>query len=198
MNCANKVVVIGFKVDTIAADESFTQTDLGDRVLRLNTEVREVGPVKQKGFYLAFQDVGACIALVSVKVSERGGVTYVCMNCDHQLVNFICFTRPATLQLSVFCLSRKVFYKRCPSTLRNLAAFPDTVPHMDSSSLVEVRGACVENAEERDTPKLYCGADGDWLVPLGRCVCSIGHEEKDGYCLGELFGMFLRACVCLY
>uniref|UniRef100_A0A3B5BC09 receptor protein-tyrosine kinase n=1 Tax=Stegastes partitus TaxID=144197 RepID=A0A3B5BC09_9TELE len=144
------VFVIDFKVDTIAADESFTQTDLGDRVLRLNTEVREVGPVTQKGFYLAFQDVGACIALVSVKV----------------------------------------FYKRCPSTLRNLAAFPDTVPHMDSSSLVEVRGACVENAEERDTPKLYCGADGDWLVPLGRCVCSIGHEETDGYCRACKPGFF--------
>ncbi|XP_051918414.1 ephrin type-A receptor 6-like isoform X1 [Hippocampus zosterae] len=130
------------KVDTIAADESFTQTDLGDRVLRLNTEIREVGPLAQRGFYLAFQDVGACIALVSVKV----------------------------------------FYKRCPSTLRNLAVFPDTVPHRDSSSLVEVKGACVENAEEKDTPKLYCGADGDWLVPLGHCVCSIGHEEKDGHC----------------
>uniref|UniRef100_A0A8C1P0H3 Ephrin type-A receptor 6 n=1 Tax=Cyprinus carpio TaxID=7962 RepID=A0A8C1P0H3_CYPCA len=121
------------KIDTIAADESFTQTDLGDRVLRLNTEVREVGPIARKGFYLAFQDVGACIALVSVRV----------------------------------------YYKKCPSTLRNLAAFPDTVPRVDSSSLVEVRGACVENAEERDTPRLYCGADGDWLVPLGRCVCSI-------------------------
>uniref|UniRef100_A0A669ECK4 Ephrin type-A receptor 6 n=1 Tax=Oreochromis niloticus TaxID=8128 RepID=A0A669ECK4_ORENI len=138
------------KVDTIAADESFTQTDLGDRVLRLNTEVREVGPITQKGFYLAFQDVGACIALVSVKV----------------------------------------FYKRCPSTLRNLAAFPETVPQMDSSSLVEVRGSCVENAEERDTPKLYCGADGDWLVPLGRCVCSIGHEEMDGYCQACKPGFF--------
>lgn len=69
---------------------------------------------------------------------------------------------------------------------------------MDSSSLVEVRGACVENAEERDTPKLYCGADGDWLVPLGRCVCSIGHEETDGYCRGEKwFGCFcehVRLC----
>ncbi|KAG7264687.1 hypothetical protein CRUP_035346 [Coryphaenoides rupestris] len=61
-----------YPVDTIAADESFTQTDLGDRVLRLNTEVREVGPVTRKGFYLAFQDVGACIALVSVKVSHKG------------------------------------------------------------------------------------------------------------------------------
>lgn len=102
--------------------------------------------------------------------------------------------------MSYFTVLHKVFYKRCPSTLRNLAAFPDTVPHMDSSSLVEVRGACVENAEERDTPKLYCGADGDWLVPLGRCVCSIGHEEMDGYCRGEkwfyMFGLSVCVCVC--
>lgn len=193
-----KYVVVGFKVDTIAADESFTQTDLGDRVLRLNTEVREVGPVTQKGFYLAFQDVGACIALVSVKVSEQAGVTYVCMNYSHELVSFISFTRLALLQLPACPCHIKVFYKRCPSTLRNLAAFPDTVPHMDSSSLVEVRGACVENAEERDTPKLYCGADGDWLVPLGSCVCSIGHEEMDGYCRGEkCVWMFLCACMCV-
>ncbi|XP_067372827.1 ephrin type-A receptor 6-like isoform X4 [Channa argus] len=130
------------KIDTIAADESFTQMDLGDRILKLNTEVREVGPMTRKGFYLAFQDIGACIALVSVKV----------------------------------------YYKKCPFTLRNLASFPDTVPRVDSSSLVEVRGACVDHAEERDTPKLFCGADGDWLVPLGRCVCSVGYEEIDSSC----------------
>lgn len=180
-------------MDTIAADESFTQTDLGDRVLRLNTEVREVGPVTQKGFYLAFQDVGACIALVSVKVSEQRW----CDLCLHELQPCTCQfyffhkTGSTSTSFTSLSLSHKVFYKRCPSTLRNLAAFPDTVPHMDSSSLVEVRGACVENAEERDTPKLYCGADGDWLVPLGRCVCSIGHEETDGYCRG-------KKCVCTH
>lgn len=65
---------------------------------------------------------------------------------------------------------------------------------MDSSSLVEVRGVCVENAEERDTPKLYCGADGDWLVPLGGCFCSIGHEEMDGYCRGEML-FWIWICV---
>ncbi|XP_029314518.1 ephrin type-A receptor 6 [Cottoperca gobio] len=130
------------KIDTIAADESFTQMDLGDRILKLNTEVREVGPMTRKGFYLAFQDIGACIALVSVRV----------------------------------------YYKKCPFTLRNLASFPDTVPRVDSSSLVEVRGACIDHAEERDTPKLFCGADGDWLVPLGRCVCSVAYEEIDGSC----------------
>ncbi|XP_047193293.1 ephrin type-A receptor 6-like isoform X2 [Scophthalmus maximus] len=131
------------KIDTIAADESFTQMDLGDRILKLNTEVREVGPMTRKGFYLAFQDIGACIALVSVRV----------------------------------------YYKKCPFTLRNLASFPDTVPRVDSSSLVEVRGACIDHAEERDTPKLFCGADGDWLVPLGKCVCSVGYEEIDGSCV---------------
>ncbi|XP_069725354.1 ephrin type-A receptor 6 isoform X4 [Phaenicophaeus curvirostris] len=130
------------KIDTIAADESFTQMDLGDRILKLNTEVREVGPINKKGFYLAFQDIGACIALVSVRV----------------------------------------YYKKCPFTVRNLAVFPDTIPRVDSSSLVEVRGSCVKSAEERDTPKLYCGADGDWLVPLGRCICSVGYEEVDGSC----------------
>ncbi|XP_077198336.1 ephrin type-A receptor 6 isoform X3 [Paroedura picta] len=130
------------KIDTIAADESFTQMDLGDRILKLNTEVREVGPINRKGFFLAFQDIGACIALVSVRV----------------------------------------YYKKCPFTVRNLAMFPDTIPRVDSSSLVEVRGSCVKSAEERDTPKLYCGADGDWLVPLGRCICSIGYEEVDGSC----------------
>ncbi|XP_048348565.1 ephrin type-A receptor 6 isoform X2 [Sphaerodactylus townsendi] len=130
------------KIDTIAADESFTQMDLGDRILKLNTEVREVGPINRKGFFLAFQDIGACIALVSVRV----------------------------------------YYKKCPFTVRNLAMFPDTIPRVDSSSLVEVRGSCVKSAEERDTPKLYCGADGDWLVPLGRCICSVGYEEMDGSC----------------
>ncbi|XP_044522869.1 ephrin type-A receptor 6 [Gracilinanus agilis] len=130
------------KIDTIAADESFTQMDLGDRILKLNTEVREVGPINRKGFFLAFQDIGACIALVSVRV----------------------------------------FYKKCPFTVRNLAMFPDTIPRVDSSSLVEVRGSCVKSAEERDTPKLYCGADGDWLVPLGRCICSVGFEEVGGSC----------------
>ena len=133
------------KIDTIAADESFTQMDLGDRILKLNTEIREVGPIERKGFYLAFQDIGACIALVSVRV----------------------------------------FYKKCPFTVRNLAVFPDTIPRVDSSSLVEVRGACVKSAEERDTPKLYCGADGDWLVPLGRCICSTGDEEIEGSCHGK-------------
>uniref|UniRef100_A0A8B9K143 receptor protein-tyrosine kinase n=1 Tax=Astyanax mexicanus TaxID=7994 RepID=A0A8B9K143_ASTMX len=130
------------KIDTVAADESFTQVDIGDRIMKLNTEVRDVGVLTRKGFYLAFQDVGACIALVSVRV----------------------------------------FYKRCPLAVRNLAQFPDTVTGADTSSLVEVRGSCVNHSEEREVPKMYCGADGEWLVPIGNCLCNPGYEERSGQC----------------
>ncbi|XP_041739288.2 ephrin type-A receptor 3-like isoform X4 [Coregonus clupeaformis] len=129
------------KIDTIAADESFTQMDLGDRILKLNTEVREVGPVTKKGFYLAFQDVGACVALVSVRV----------------------------------------YFKKCPFTVRNLASFPDTVP-MDSQSLVEVKGLCVNHSKEEEPPRMYCSTEGEWLVPIGKCLCNVGYEDRGSSC----------------
>uniref|UniRef100_A0A673KRW6 receptor protein-tyrosine kinase n=1 Tax=Sinocyclocheilus rhinocerous TaxID=307959 RepID=A0A673KRW6_9TELE len=138
------------KIDTIAADESFTQVDIGDRIMKLNTEVRDVGILTRKGFYLAFQDVGACIALVSVRI----------------------------------------LYKKCPLTVRNLAQFPDTTTGADTSSLVEVRGSCVDNSEEREVPKMYCGADGEWLVPIGNCLCNPGYEEHGGTCQACKIGYY--------
>ncbi|XP_032876957.1 ephrin type-A receptor 7 isoform X2 [Amblyraja radiata] len=132
------------KIDTIAADESFTQGDLGERVMKLNTEVREIGPLSRKGFYLAFQDVGACIALVSVRV----------------------------------------YYKKCWSIVENLAIFPDTVTGSEFSSLVEVHGTCVSNAEEEaeNPPKMHCSAEGEWLVPIGKCICKAGFQQKGDDC----------------
>uniref|UniRef100_A0A3Q3WA84 receptor protein-tyrosine kinase n=1 Tax=Mola mola TaxID=94237 RepID=A0A3Q3WA84_MOLML len=129
------------KIDTIAADESFTQVDVGDRVMKLNTEVRDISNLSKKGFYLAFQDLGACIALVSVRV----------------------------------------FYKKCPLTVLNLAQFPDTITGGDTA-LVEVHGQCVNASEEFEAPKMYCSADGGWLVPIGRCVCKPGFEENKDFC----------------
>lgn len=43
------------KIDTIAADESFTQVDIGDRIMKLNTEIRDVGPLSKKGFTWLFR-----------------------------------------------------------------------------------------------------------------------------------------------
>ncbi|KAM6915316.1 ephrin type-A receptor 7 isoform 3-T3 [Xenentodon cancila] len=132
------------KIDTIAADESFTQGDLGERKMKLNTEVRIIGPLSRRGFYLAFQDVGACIALVSVKV----------------------------------------YYKKCWSIIENLATFPDTVTGSEFSSLVEVEGMCVNDAEEEadNSPKMHCSAEGEWLVPIGKCICKAGFHQKGDAC----------------
>lgn len=138
------------KIDTIAADESFTQMDLGDRILKLNTEVREVGPLTKKGFYLAFQDVGACVALVSVRV----------------------------------------YFKKCPNTVKNLASFPDTVL-VDSQSLVEVKGLCVNNSKEEESPRMYCSTEGEWLVPIGKCLCNAGYEERSNTCQSKTVFIFL-------
>ncbi|KAM4610313.1 ephrin type-A receptor 2 [Polymixia lowei] len=51
------------KVTTIAPDEITSKNEL-----RINTETRVVENLSRKGFYLAFQDIGACVALLSVRV----------------------------------------------------------------------------------------------------------------------------------
>ncbi|XP_027763208.1 ephrin type-A receptor 3 [Empidonax traillii] len=59
--------------------------------------------------------------------------------------------------------------------------FPDTVP-MDSQSLVEVRGSCVNHSREEEPPKMYCSTEGEWLVPIGKCLCNAGYEERGFAC----------------
>uniref|UniRef100_A0A7N8WX85 receptor protein-tyrosine kinase n=1 Tax=Mastacembelus armatus TaxID=205130 RepID=A0A7N8WX85_9TELE len=51
------------KVATIAPDEITSKN-----LLHINTETRVVENLSRKGFYLAFQDIGACVALLSVRV----------------------------------------------------------------------------------------------------------------------------------
>ncbi|XP_038128905.1 ephrin type-A receptor 2a [Cyprinodon tularosa] len=121
------------KVATIAPDEVTR-----GRVPKVNTETRTVGPLSKKGFYLAFQDVGACVALLSVRV----------------------------------------YYKTCPSTVQSLAAFPETV----ADALREVEGVCVKNAISQATPRIYCTAEGKWVVPVGLCQCRPGYEATESSC----------------
>ncbi|XP_033015221.1 ephrin type-A receptor 2 [Lacerta agilis] len=56
------------KIDTIAPDEITVREDFETRNVKINMEVRSVGPLTRKGFYLAFQDIGACVALLSVRI----------------------------------------------------------------------------------------------------------------------------------
>ncbi|KAM4647094.1 ephrin type-A receptor 2 [Amazona ochrocephala] len=132
------------KIDTIAPDEITVQEDFVTRSVKLNVEVRSVGPLTRKGFYLAFQDLGACVALLSVRI----------------------------------------YYKRCPAVLRGMARFPHTVAGGDAQTLAEVRGTCVEEAVAEQAPALHCNADGEWLVPIGECLCRAGHQRVGDACQG--------------
>lgn len=76
------------KVDTIAADESFSQVDFGGRLMKVNTEVRSFGPLTRNGFYLAFQDYGACMSLLSVRVFFK--------KCPSIVQNFAVFPETMT------------------------------------------------------------------------------------------------------
>ncbi|XP_035757766.1 ephrin type-A receptor 2, partial [Egretta garzetta] len=136
------------KIDTIAPDEITVQDDFVLRNVKLNVEVRSVGPLRRKGFYLAFQDLGACVALLSVRI----------------------------------------YYKRCPAVLRGMAHFPETVAGVDSQTLAEVQGTCVEEAVADQAPVLHCNADGEWLVPIGECLCRAGYEKVGERCQGGLPG----------
>ncbi|XP_046881577.1 ephrin type-A receptor 2a [Hypomesus transpacificus] len=132
------------KVATIAPDEITRGRDL-----KINLETRTVGPLSRKGFYLAFQDMGACVALLSVRV----------------------------------------YYKMCPATVRNLAAFPETV----ADALREVEGACVEHAISQGSPRIYCTAKGEWVVPVGQCQCLGGYEAIGDSCRACTQGSFKPA-----
>ena len=129
----------------MAADRSFTNRDIESGAMQLNTEVCHIGKLSRRGFYLAFQNSGACVAMVSVRV----------------------------------------YYKTCPEAVQGLARFPETLAGLEG--LTEVPGVCVEYAAEEtgSPPRMHCSTDGEWLVPMGRCLCAVGFEEVDGSCVGE-------------
>lgn len=71
-------------MDTIAPDESFSLLESGI----VNTKLRSFGPLSKAGFYLAFQDLGACISLVSVRVFFK--------KCSTTIASFAVFPETAT------------------------------------------------------------------------------------------------------
>uniref|UniRef100_A0A4W3IS15 Ephrin type-B receptor 3 n=1 Tax=Callorhinchus milii TaxID=7868 RepID=A0A4W3IS15_CALMI len=72
------------KVDTIAPDESFSKLENG----RVNVKIRSFGPLSRNGFYLAFQDLGSCMSLISVRVFYK--------KCPSVIANFAVFPETVT------------------------------------------------------------------------------------------------------
>ncbi|XP_060690775.1 ephrin type-B receptor 3-like isoform X1 [Hemiscyllium ocellatum] len=72
------------KVDTIAPDESFSKLESG----KVNTKIRSFGPLSKNGFYLAFQDLGSCMSLISLRVFYK--------KCPSVIANFAVFPETVT------------------------------------------------------------------------------------------------------
>ncbi|XP_075801212.1 ephrin type-A receptor 2 isoform X2 [Microtus pennsylvanicus] len=143
------------KIDTIAPDEITVSSDFEARNVKLNVEERIVGPLTRKGFYLAFQDIGACVALLSVRV----------------------------------------YYKKCPEILQSLARFPETIAVAVSEThpLATVAGTCVDHAVVPyggEEPLMHCTVNGEWLVPIGQCLCQAGYEKVADACQACSPGFF--------
>lgn len=91
------------------------------------------------------------------------------------------------------CLSMagvKVFFHKCPATVRSLAFFHETPSSGGGgASLAEALGSCVVGAHPLGTTKLslHCGGEGEWMVSSGSCACNPGREvsEDGAECRGK-------------
>ncbi|XP_036036996.1 ephrin type-B receptor 6 isoform X2 [Onychomys torridus] len=153
------------KVDTIAADESFPAAAsssssswavgphrTGQRVgLQLNVKERSFGPLTQRGFYVAFQDTGACLALVAVKL-----FSYTCPSVLRAFASF-----PETQASGAGGASL-------------VAAVGTCVAHAEP----EEDG--VGGQAGGSPPRLHCNGEGRWMVAVGGCRCQPGHQPARG------------------
>lgn len=148
------------KVDTIAADESFPASSAwtvgprgsGQRAgLQLNVKERSFGPLTQRGFYVAFQDTGACLALVAVKL-----FSYACPSVLHAFASF-----PETQASGAGGASL-------------VAAVGTCVAHAEPE---EDGGGGQAGVS---TPRLHCNGEGKWMVAVGGCRCQPGHQPMRG------------------
>uniref|UniRef100_H3CS93 receptor protein-tyrosine kinase n=1 Tax=Tetraodon nigroviridis TaxID=99883 RepID=H3CS93_TETNG len=128
------------KIDTIAADKSFSKVEPSSPHTAASTSRRAALSVTRKGFVLAVVDSGACVSLMGVSI----------------------------------------FYRRCPATSVYLASYPAPPSEAEPTALVPVSGTCVAHSKMQGgtPPRMHCNAEGEWMVPVGGCVCDEGHEPN--------------------
>lgn len=82
-----------------------------------------------------------------------------------------------------------VFYRRCPASSRYLASYPATPSGAEPTALVPVDGTCVPHSQSQGGagPRLHCNAEGEWMVPVGGCMCDAGYEQNQNgsACVGK-------------
>lgn len=107
----------------------------------------------------------------------------------------LCFRFVLAIVDSGACVSLmgvSIFYRRCPATSLHLASYPATPSGAEPTALVPVTGTCVlhSKAQGGAPPRMHCNAEGEWMVPVGGCVCDKGYEPNTNgsACLGKFRG----------
>ncbi|KAK5876193.1 hypothetical protein CesoFtcFv8_027188 [Champsocephalus esox] len=77
----------------------------------------------------------------------------------------------------VLLTSIRLYYRRCPDIVSNLALFEGT-----GAASGDLRGSCVNGAVEVSPPVRECEADGEWGPEHGGCTCNPGHQVMDDTC----------------
>ena len=103
-------------------------------------------------------------------------------NTDHSSFYF------SIEDMSCLLLTRViVFYKVCPSRIRNMIIYPETISPSNGTRMTT--GSCIDNAEpviNGSFPKLGCSSSGNWSVMNGQCRCRPGAVSTHGECISEL------------
>ncbi|KYO25869.1 hypothetical protein Y1Q_0018528 [Alligator mississippiensis] len=107
------------KVDTVAADHLSRKRPGAEPSGKVNVKTLRLGPLSKAGLYVAFQDQGACLALLAVRLYHK--------KCPGAVRGLAAF--PETLPL---CACRNGYY-RAPA---DLPAEPCTTPPSAPRSLV--------------------------------------------------------------
>uniref|UniRef100_A0AAQ4QKV8 Eph receptor B6 n=1 Tax=Gasterosteus aculeatus aculeatus TaxID=481459 RepID=A0AAQ4QKV8_GASAC len=73
-----------------------------------------------------------------------------------------------------------IFYRRCPATSVHLASYPATPSGAEPTALVPLSGTCVPHSKAQGgtPPRMHCNTEGEWMVPVGGCVCDEGHDQN--------------------
>lgn len=135
------------------------------------------------------QQLLVCLVSMDVLLADK---LVACLFSLPFLFSFSFFRFVLAIVDSGACVSLmgvSIFYRRCPATSRFLAFYPATPSGAEPTSLVPVTGTCVPHSQSQGgtAPRMHCNTEGEWLVPVGGCMCDAGYEpnHNGSACLGE-------------
>ncbi|XP_067227778.1 ephrin type-B receptor 4b [Chanodichthys erythropterus] len=165
------------KVDTVAAD--FLLRRGGER--KSNVKTVRVGPLSKRGFYLAFQTQGACMALLSVRVFFK--------KCPAVTRAFSSF--PETLPHSLVQQAEGVCVENSAPVGQNVA--PPTMFCGEDGQWVGPPSstcACKPGYEPVDSDRCRACGSGQYKASVGGSLCRVCPDNSNAHSAGS------SECVC--